>query len=1064
MRSESRTTLRMIAVGVVCGLVVYGPDVTAQPSLSANGVVCDNGQAGTNSFSFTELGPSTLGANATRLEKVRRMAGYFKAIEPLCRGQRFPGCEAVLAWHNRQLVPWPTTPDPDYLAKRVRLLQGDDDMLVEVTRVLGHSACQSQIPKISDACTALVAAEEKASPDVSARVDAVIKCFANQPKQPPPAPDPKTKPATDPQKRALAFYASYALWRSGGSENICAPALTEADRQAAEKSADDAANAASDSVAKYRAALRAIAAAQAKADAIRNGTAAQKMAAAAATKAAQEAAVKAENVAGEAVKKADQLRKAHLEMTPNIPAGDPTNLEATNAFGESPETERYRWNPASTEVGRAAAAATTIKPSSSGSVAPRSGSEEGALLRNLVSCQNATFYVSPTRELVRHTLDNEVGNQISVCVDTSGFAVDQPIQVMVTTPSAQRVYGLWPGEPQVLPLETTFGETQVAHLTISGYPRREVLRALAKHVNGPLSGRDAFDLLAKAEKLGVTADTASATTKVLDKLSTTLAKNLPVSAALFDLSSEADKITSGHGDRSKLKALAEVAFTVLRKAVKDDPAYQDPGAQKALDALFPPVTDPPPDGPVKPSVTAIEKSSNDLTNIVKTLTSFLPNLNAKVLALKSSSQSDSDTKDDLGTAARIMCALTSEVVPLVVEDVLVLGCNDGSCRDPSPYLIQYDFTGGFERTNQGRPLKDKDKIFVEVQGVRPGWSIGAAINNRSVVQRNMALVGLSQTDTEQFSFSDQTSQSASGFNALKPLDLDVQAASTQIIALGSLSGSARYVFQVCASSSATDDCTAPVPPPSPQASPPAAAATAAPSASTTLAIAAPVAGAAPPATQTGAQPAVSAAAVSTTSTTTPKTTVAAPVPIAHRTIALNSLVVHSYRHLGVRAGVGVAESFSVKDNYRDLVPIAGNSASGVRSLDRDTQFGVPLLLTYYLGEGRDPTDLPHGFTGGFVGGIDVLNAFTHPRVYLGGVVDWSGFGLVVAASLESVATISNPSGSVVDPSAVQSDTVWLPGFLVGLTTDVDIFEAVFNAYFGSNQLPTIAASSSSSAN
>src|SRR6478736_363510 len=977
-------TLMQITATFCCLILCWARAAQAEPEITANGVRCDNASASANTFSFTELSPSILSANTTRLEKVRRMNAFAAQVSAICAKQGLPGCAGVKAWQVRRAQPWPSEPDVDYLRKRAALLDGDDDMLAESTRVLAHWECQNQRSP-SPECEALVAAEEAAAPDVKTRIADMFEC----------APDAQQRgaQANDSSKsRASVFYSSYAFWSRADARSVCVRRKEPDERaKAAAASFSNASNADG-----LRAAAVAARAALLKADQAYVKVS-QLKAATPPNPVAIDAAQKTLNLlSSDAKKKADTVSALQQALLTQFMVQGATAYEAEKLHRIPPESERYAWLPANSSIGRAAADALSSQPLAGRASPPRIQSEEAALLRNQVACQNATIYVSPTRELVRHALDNTVGNRITVCVDTAGFATVQPIQLKVTTPAAQRVYGLWPGEPTLVPLETSFDEAQVAHLTISGYPRREVLRAIARNVGGPLNGQngqDAFDLLALAGR-GADSGDSSSTIASLSKLLSQMTKDAKLAKSLLDLSNEVAKDA-----RATLPSKIDEAFDNLNGVVRNHPAYADPRAKKMLDALLPALPEPDNGKPRKAS--ALARSQNELLNIANAVTGFSASLAAKVADLKAASQSSADGQEQLGKSARIMCALATEVLPLVVEDVLVRGCAREGCTGHAsePYVLQYDFSGGFQRTSVPRPIKDGDKIFVAVQGVKPGWSIGAAIDNRSVVQRNIALVGLSQTDTSQFNFASRSSQSVSGFNSLRPLDLDVQAPSTQIIALGELSGSARYTFQVCASNSPTDDCTA---------------------------------------------------AVASGAVTVPGSS----VPLAHRTIATNTLVVHSYRHLGVRAGFGMSQAFST-ESYKELVPVSGGMGSGVQRAGNVTEFGVPLLLTYYCGKGRDAIDMPKGVQFGGAGGLDLLHPFSNPRVYLGGVVDFWGLGLTVAASYGSVASVGNDVDTVVTPEQVQKKTVWLPGIFIGLTTDLDIFQAAFSKYFVGTPFPTI---------
>jgi hypothetical protein len=101
--------------------------------------------------------------------------------------------------------------------------------------------------------------------------------------------------------------------------------------------------------------------------------------------------------------------------------------------------------------------------------------------------------------------------------------------------------------------------------------------------------------------------------------------------------------------------------------------------------------------------------------------------------------------------------------------------------------------------------------------------------------------------------------------------------------------------------------------------------------------------------------------------------------------------------------------------------------------------------------------MPRGFDFGFVGGVDVLKLSDTPRGYLGIVLDFSGFGFTFAASSERYGSVPLPAGTFI-PSGTNAQVDYSAkwGFLAALTTDADIFQAIFKNYIQSANFPTTA--------
>jgi hypothetical protein len=162
--------------------------------------------------------------------------------------------------------------------------------------------------------------------------------------------------------------------------------------------------------------------------------------------------------------------------------------------------------------------------------------------------------------------------------------------------------------------------------------------------------------------------------------------------------------------------------------------------------------------------------------------------------------------------------------------------------------------------------------------------------------------------------------------------------------------------------------------------------------------------------------------------------------------------VHGNHYIGVRAGIGVAQSFGT---FRDLVNEPGAPGQVVREKSGETDFALPLLLTLYPG-GRDALEMPQSFSWGPVAGLDVTKVSSTPRLYGGLVFDFYGFGLTFLGSAERTTYVEDPKDTVINPaSAAQIDHKWRGGMSFAVTTDLDIFQAIFQSYFKSPSLPSV---------
>ena len=648
------------------------------------------------------------------------------------------------------------------------------------------------------------------------------------------------------------------------------------------------------------------------------------------------------------------------------------------------------WGPPTPEITHAALGVPFKRPDVQLSSAPDPGTESFYLVENERRCPSAMFYISPTRALVRHTTPYFVDGAVTLCVDTTGFAIDKPLQVTVSTPAADRIYSLWPGELQTIPIEVAKDvSAQVAHITVSGYPRGEVLRALAGNRNGPLESLDSFELIKKAADTENSVELEALTTKLaaLRTFRDALASNADAAATLEPLS---ELLAKADSTVKVLRASIGKARGDLKDIVDRDAGLNsDKAARELIDQLIPKLNA----GPLE---------ANDLRAIGKLLQDFPKRVKAAFDEVEAERKSARSERARLDLTADKLCAVANELIPLISEDVLVRSvCLASSCPRLDAHVIQYDFAGGFQPVSHGRLLEDQS-IFIQVRNVLPGWSIGASIDNTQLVQRNTTLIGFSRTTASAVSqVKDQSTQLRQGLSAINPLALEVQPPQTQILQLGTLAGGARYDLRVCATNSTTEDC---------------------------------VGGAGSPSASTTSMPAAPSSGT------------------LRRTIGLNTVHVQSVHHIGVRAGFAFTDSIGT---HRDLIDGPGVGGHTVREQRHATGFGIPVLLSIYP-YGRDAAGLPPPLSAGFVGGLDVLKIGETPRFYLGGVADFYGFGLTLGYALERISTVTNAAGVVIPAdSQVQRDLGFRHGFFVALTTDFDIFQAIYSKLFKNDVFPSL---------
>jgi hypothetical protein len=628
---------------------------------------------------------------------------------------------------------------------------------------------------------------------------------------------------------------------------------------------------------------------------------------------------------------------------------------------------------------------------------PPPGTEQEALETNFAACKNATLHLNATHELIRHEVDHMLPNPFTVCADTSGFAVDKPIELSVSTAAAHQIVWLWPGEPKKIQLELSGkSEPQVIQLAIGGYPRREILRQVARNRGGPLENADIFDFIRQTTaeaKAAVKAGTVKAPSSAVNTLKD-FAKQLG-NDELQDLLDNVNDLLGKNPSRADFAG----KLTKAIEAIKNLASRLPPDAWTVVQPYLP--------GPEAVRTMTLAELQPVGTALVK-LRQNLVATTAETAPPKSSL--------DTAKAATILCQITSEIVPLVREDVLVRSAVKETKDDRHPYFLSYDFNGGFQVAGplggDTSDILESDTLFLAVRNVRPGWSVGVAVGNKTIAQRGLSLVGLPQAPPAAApAFDQRANESGAQFRAFNPLDVEVQPPGTQILTLGRLAGGARYDVTVCASDSSADDCS-----------------------------------------QQATSVPISTAANPNTAAIVPSTG-AAPTTFTpiHRTIGKNSVTVHSRRFLGVRAGFGL----SLIQGAPDLAVVPGVAGLQVREQSWRNEFSLPLLLAVYPGK-RDSVELPPKSSFAFVAGLDALHVSSTPRLFGGVVLDLAGLGITAAGVLARDTGPNAPPGTVVSSaSAVQMDGYVRGGVLLALTTDLDIFTAVFAKFFNSPNLPTV---------
>ncbi len=369
----------------------------------------------------------------------------------------------------------------------------------------------------------------------------------------------------------------------------------------------------------------------------------------------------------------------------------------------------------------------------------------------------------------------------------------------------------------------------------------------------------------------------------------------------------------------------------------------------------------------------------------------LVQLASTVAAKATDLQTDVQKVTDLETAQKVKLGRVCEIAQTLVPFI-----DEDVLMQPAhvnTYVVDYDFKSGYLGSEITK-LADTDNVFVRVHHVRPGYGVSVNLDDAGVVQHSVSLAGFTPPSGN----ADKTALPKQDTN-IRPSSLSedpaVQPDTTQILALGRLDGGRRYSLAVCAETEAQTSCDAP----------------------------------------------------------SGGTAQNKPSANAGRSLGHNTLIVHSKRYLGVRAGFGEAEAFG---DFRELDRDPGSNLQVVRSHDVGWDFALPVLLTLYLPPtARDAVTGPPVFSYGVAAGLDVLKIGKTPRLYFGAVVDVCGFGVTGGITAERISSVDAPEGTSIPLGGGSSSRDgWYPGAFVAVTTDLDIFQAIFNSYFSTQKFPS----------
>jgi hypothetical protein len=627
------------------------------------------------------------------------------------------------------------------------------------------------------------------------------------------------------------------------------------------------------------------------------------------------------------------------------------------------------------------------------------------------SCERATLRVSPSGALIHQPeYDAARKRRPTLCVDTARYSIARPFEVEVAeypldtaTGSSLRgrTYTAFPGQPTHI----TLPRSALIRITVRGYPSGASLRFLASRGQdlalSPVIGTSELltQQLAAANRQ-VAYEQKVAGVASLTRLANSVATDAELIAAVTALNAAIATAAQKAGAKDELEAArvaAQKGVDAYRAALGRFRGGVD-GSNAVNDAQA--VVQAESLAPIVPAATADTAGLPAGPAGVTALQAIVVQL-ASIAGLIASKASE--LQPGVDTLARDMaqqnrtlerlCRLSNSLIPVVDEDVLIEPGGDPTRSDT--YVLDYDYDAGFRRTTADKLWSNK-RLFVRVRHVRPNEGVALVLDNGQVVQHAPSLIG--------FPTAAPAAENGAGFATSahavtadddpdRPL---IQARSTQILPIGKLAGGKRYDMTLCA-----------------QGGP--------------------------------APPICSATAAGSTNPTSP--------PSTSRVIARNTIVVHEARYLGVRAGFGASMVFG---RVRSISTTPGSPPQYLVTEDeRTTDFALPLLLTWYP-IGRDAVEGPPRFSWGLVSGIDMLKITGPPPIYFGATADVSGFGITLGGLIQSMQSVNAPANTYLPSAdAGTKQSAWHGGVFAALTTDFDIFQAVFREYFSNAKWPTV---------
>jgi hypothetical protein len=986
--------LGFIALALALAAVVSTASAQTQ-RVTPHGIQC-----GGYEVSFNELSASSEGANSGRRAQLREIFSYATAALDACdHVDSLPGCLSVTHWVNERKVDYPGDLDA-----RTRLLALDHVLLMNSRRVLAHAHCLAQVTQafedgFSETCSQLIEAERNSDDDAVENISRTLVDVAPEGriKMRLLAADVMRGPSDQSAADRLLKQLELNVTRCSAADKKCSPEKAEASVEVIRMT---------------------------RARAFYDGR-----------------------------RKLGEPKKRESSDDGTSPSGDPIgtveSMPSRVAFAveqvpyNRPDMRLPDWTKSKDDDqvkdSQPTGAPPQRSPGESGASASADGEERGrgrvrtrdvswvmpelaAIEDREKACQSATFYVSARgvvhynpRSSERADVQSDASDRAqcparkagppderaTICVDSSNYALDRPFVVDLTQYNDQ---GFGAHEPSELSTDTPRLTRSVKAWPGEKTPIDDVLcQSLIRiQVSGFPRGQSLRAIAMQGTKAQLEKNVFSldlvAEARELELDRTQLAAT---NGDVLGLVGFADLLAKDAAYEAGLKKMQTAATAKDAKGLKQ--AQQEAGG--AIGALLGRYIEDPRgimlssttrawiDAQGKLSTADDSKLEPLLPDEVK-LRELASTIAQRIASLNTTMQT-ARTRD-LGFRKKLyrLCSLANYLVPFVDEDVLLDAGREGV------YVLDYDFSSGFRGSTVYR-LDEEDRIFLRVRHVKPAYGIALSVNDRGIVQHTVSLVGYASANgTPSGAQSNEVAAEMQQWReSLYDLDPDTPVAqpdSTQILSLGSLTGGRKYNLALCADKGGGANCQD------------------------------------------------EASADKTVADGSAK----------KRVIARNTIVVQAKHHLGVRAGLGANISLG---KVRVVEAEPALDAQLVRGRNHSTDFALPLLLCVYIG-GRYGSEGPPPRSNGPLAGLDLMTLGTTPRLYGGWVLDLYGIGLTGGVSLDKLSTVNAREGTALaSTEKAPSEDGWYPGVFLALTTDLDIFQAVYGAYFSPAKYPTVGA-------